>query len=73
MPIKDGFQASLEIRKLIKTTSLQPYIVALTAYTTDNFKEKSKASKMDNFINKPVDASQIKQILSQLSLYKEDI
>ena len=41
MPVMDGFKASNEIKKLDTIYDFNSYIVALTAYTTENFKEKS--------------------------------
>jgi len=57
MPIMDGFKSSLEIKKLDTLYDFNTYIVALTAYTTDSFKEKSQVCGMDIFINKPVNSS----------------
>eukprot|EP00347_Sterkiella_histriomuscorum_P012729 403367440 len=65
MPIMDGFHSSQEIRKISLYQQFEPYIVSLTAYTTDNFKDKSKQCGMDCYINKPVNAEQIKGILIQ--------
>eukprot|EP00347_Sterkiella_histriomuscorum_P016217 403354040 len=63
MPIMDGFQATQEIRQLALENNFEVYIVALTAYTTENFKDKSVQYGMDLFINKPVNSQQIKDIL----------
>ncbi|CDW74713.1 multi-sensor hybrid histidine kinase [Stylonychia lemnae] len=63
MPIMDGFQATSEIRNLTYNDELQIFIVALTAYTTENFKQKSADYGMDIFMNKPVTADCIRQIL----------
>ncbi|CDW74528.1 multi-sensor hybrid histidine kinase [Stylonychia lemnae] len=68
MPIMDGFKASQEIKKLDTTNNNQIYIVALTAYTTENFKEKSIECGMDLFINKPVNSFQISKILREKGL-----
>ena len=64
MPVMDGFQATQEIRK-ITSDSNRIHIVTLTAYATDNFRDKSIASGMDAFITKPLKNEEIKQILIQ--------
>jgi two-component system, sensor histidine kinase len=58
MPIMDGFQATQEIRKMLPP-STPVCIAALTAYTTENFKEKTFASGMDYFLTKPVCADTV--------------
>eukprot|EP00347_Sterkiella_histriomuscorum_P024327 403331514 len=63
MPVMDGFQATQQIKKLCGQDGFQIYIIALTAYTTDNFKARAKDSGMDNFLTKPIYADQLKQIL----------
>lgn len=65
MPVMDGFQATLEIKKLCEIYNFEIHIVALTAYTTELFREKSMSSGMNEFINKPVNSDQIRHILSQ--------
>ena len=39
-------------------------IVALTAYETEMFKQKSKQYGMDDFITKPISSSDISRLLS---------
>ena len=38
MPVMDGFQATEVIKKLENSNNFSTYIIALTAYTTENFK-----------------------------------
>eukprot|EP00347_Sterkiella_histriomuscorum_P001618 403371338 len=73
MPIMDGFQSTMEIRKFEDSlfqikSSLQEKstIIALTAYTADLFKQKCLEVGMDDYLTKPVSADQIEQVL-QLS------
>ena len=56
MPVMDGFKATQEIRKLCEAHGLNIHIVALTAYTTEGFKDKSFASGMNLYITKPINA-----------------
>eukprot|EP00347_Sterkiella_histriomuscorum_P016419 403353254 len=73
MPIMDGFQSTMEIRKFEDSlfeikSSLQEKatIIALTAYTADLFKQKCFEVGMDDYLTKPVSADQIEKVL-QLS------
>ena len=52
MPIMDGFQATIEIRKYF--SSSQIHIAALTAYASESFENKCKQAGMDTFLTKPV-------------------
>ena len=52
MPVMDGFQATLEIRK--KKLEKEPVIVALTANILDDFKEKCLSVGMDEFLSKQI-------------------
>eukprot|EP00347_Sterkiella_histriomuscorum_P016734 403352055 len=71
MPLMDGFQATLEIRKLEETLKYQfqdyqqIHIVALTAYSTDMFSKKCYDSGMNEFQTKPVSADAIKLVLEK--------
>ena len=51
MPIMDGFEASIKINQLYQNNEIhhKPYICALTAYTTDAFKEKCFNCGMDDY------------------------
>ena len=66
MPIMDGFQATLAIRSLVKYASLP--IVALTATTTEEFKEKSFSVGMNGHLGKPFNPSHLKAKIRQLCL-----
>ncbi|CDW86801.1 -like sensor kinase protein [Stylonychia lemnae] len=65
MPVMDGFQATEQIRLLQNQTDVKIKIIALTAYTTDNFKIKSSEAGMDSFITKPIQCEIIKALLIQ--------
>ena len=57
MPIMDGFQATVEIKQLLRSdreNNHKIFIIALTAYTTDNFRTKSVEAGMDAFVTKPL-------------------
>ena len=71
MPIMDGFDATLEIRKL-EAADLLPRgahkkriaIVALTANVSNEDKEKCTRSGMDDYICKPYEALDFKKVLN---------
>jgi CheY-like chemotaxis protein len=66
MPIMDGFEATVEIRKLFSDEEM--FIVALTAYTSEQFQQKAKASGMGEFLNKPVNVEEVRELLQALNL-----
>ena len=71
MPIMDGFDATLEIRKL-EAADLLPQgahkkriaIIALTANVSSEDKEKCYRSGMDDYICKPYEALDFKKVLN---------
>ena len=54
MPIKDGIVATKEILKLTSHLADAPYIVALTAYQTQKFKERCLQAGMQEYLTKPI-------------------
>ena len=66
MPIMDGYQASLKVRSLYQHMLFeQPYIVACTGHTEEEFVKKAWKSKINEVIPKPAKIEQIVQILSE--------
>eukprot|EP00347_Sterkiella_histriomuscorum_P002515 403367855 len=69
MPIMDGFTATEEIRKYEREKmpdqfeDTQILIVALTAYTGDQFKQKCFDAGMDDFLTKPISSDQLAGVL----------
>ena len=65
MPSMDGCQTTELIRELFKKGDLRydPYICALTAYTTQAFKEKAYQSGMNNYLMKPISLKQIDKVI----------
>jgi CheY-like chemotaxis protein len=53
MPIMDGFEATIKIRKSEKGTSNHIPIIAVTAHSTIANKEKCLSFGMDDYLNKP--------------------
>ena len=64
MPIKDGYQATLEIRELIKVGQVDPCnIIACTAYDSLENAKRCYQVGMDYVISKPVALSHLKKAL----------
>ena len=70
MPVMDGLEATREIRKIEKAHKLSEYtpIIAVTANTLDNDREKCLSWGMDEFIAKPFDMNQLNEILLSLKI-----
>jgi CheY-like chemotaxis protein len=64
MPVMDGFETALEIRKREAGHSHIP-IIALTANALTGDKEKCLAAGMDDYISKPIEAIQLETILKK--------
>ena len=68
MPIMDGFQATNEIRNVMAMMQPSTYIVALTAYSTEAFKQKCFDAGMDNFITKPISMKDLRYVLKEADI-----
>jgi len=70
MPVMDGLEATVKIReeeKLNGATKRTP-IIALTANTMDNDRDKCISYGMDEFMSKPFDIEKLKTIFLELSI-----
>ncbi|MDX1829687.1 MAG: PAS domain S-box protein [Lutibacter sp.] len=61
MPVMNGFEATKEIKK-IRPNAI---IIAQTAYSTNNEKEKALEYGCSEFISKPIDKEKIKTVLKK--------
>ncbi|MCB1646759.1 MAG: response regulator, partial [Pseudomonadales bacterium] len=60
MPVKDGYQATEEIRQFEQSAGISTVpIVALTAHVMDSFREKSLQAGMDDYLTKPLSVEQL--------------
>jgi CheY-like chemotaxis protein len=64
MPVMDGHQATIEIRRMEGDTRHTP-IIAMTAGAIDGDRERCLAVGMDDYISKPVDLATIDRALSR--------
>lgn len=61
----DGFTVTQEIKSKCQINKETP-IVALTAHSEDEYKQKAKKVGMIDFLNKPIDTLQVEKILNEL-------
>ena len=66
MPEMDGFQAAAAIRALDRPDAGTVRIVACTANSSDEDREKAASCGMDGFLAKPIDIDILIQTLSAL-------
>lgn len=65
MPMMSGLTAAARIMDLTREGS-RPFIVAVTAYTRTEDRERCKAVGMEDFISKPIVTSEIDRVLQQM-------
>lgn len=63
MPVMDGYEATREIRKMYPDSALPVIALSANAFTED--RAKSLASGMNDHIAKPIDISEMFQVLSK--------
>ena len=63
MPVMDGFEATLAIREFEQKNETYTPIIALTANTSPEDREKARASGMDDFLAKPITTEAINLVL----------
>ncbi len=68
MPVMDGFESTKNIRKYEKEQGVNSpaNIIAVTANTLDNDRDKCIAGGMNDFMAKPFNLERLKEILSTL-------
>lgn len=71
MPVMDGLDTTLNIREYENSNHIekQTPIIALTANTMDNDREKCLSYGMNEFMSKPFDMERLNQIFKELHIY----
>lgn len=65
MPIKDGYSTSKEIRQFEETSNIPPCcIIAVSAHSMKESRNKAFASGMNGFLSKPIDQKNLIEVLA---------
>lgn len=70
MPVMDGIEATVKIREIERLDQIEwrTPIIALTANTMDNDRDKCISYGMDEFIAKPFDIDKLNSIFTDLKI-----
>jgi len=70
MPVMDGLEATVKIREIESITNIEKRtpIIALTANTMDNDRDKCLSYGMDEFMAKPFDIEKLNSIFDELKI-----
>ncbi|MEI6752961.1 MAG: response regulator [Paludibacter sp.] len=63
MPVMDGVEATINIRKLEKSTDIHVPIIALTAGAIQEEQEQCMNAGMDDFLTKPINNDLLKKVI----------
>ncbi|MCA0132838.1 response regulator [Winogradskyella alexanderae] len=72
MPVMDGYTTTRTIRKLDDTDKSLIPIIALTAFTQSEVKEKIERYKMNGYLSKPIDVNELHALLRFYSKEKQE-
>jgi len=68
MPVMDGYQSTINIREFEKSRGIPPIpIVAISAHRPQEYRDKSIASGMDEFLSKPIDLNELEIVVASYS------
>lgn len=71
MPVLGGYETTMQIRKMSDNIKSVIPIVALTAFTEVEVKDKTKRYKMNGYLSKPLNIKELYGVLSRYSSNKE--
>lgn len=64
MPIKNGYETTMEINDLLKDTNINVKVVALSAFSQEEAKEKASAAGIVDYIEKPFSKAKMEYLIS---------
>ena len=67
MPVMDGYQATAAIRALTDPAKARLPIIAMTAHAMKGDRQRCLAAGMDGYLNKPVNAEKMIEIIERLA------
>ena len=72
MPIIDGYEAFDRIITFIRKNNLfQPFIIALTGHSEEQYVLKAQRHNIDEILGKPTTVKAVKQILDEIVIINE--
>ena len=72
MPILNGYDTTRFIRKMNDKSKATIPIIALTAFSQSEVKEKTKRYKMNGYLSKPFNVNELHELLSFYSVKKQE-
>ena len=67
MPVMNGIESTIKIRKLLGNSQMK--IVGVTGHVQDSFKREGKAAGMDDILEKPLYSEALDAILKKYNIY----
>lgn len=71
MPIKNGFETTMELKNIFNNFGIIIPIVALSAFSQKEYKTKAKEVGMELYIEKPFTQEKLKMLISRYLTYNE--
>ena len=73
MPIKDGYQATREIREIIRKDNLDDItIIGLTAHTGEENKKRCLEAGMTNVLSKPIPVKELRRLVKRFAVEEDE-